>query len=78
MDTMLSQRPRSTQRFTALMDLYEKNYMLVRLLAPRLRDMEESGYVSCVEEAMPLEILDLKHERYSTSFRLTYRLSDKL
>ena len=59
------------------MDLYEHNYMLVRLLAPSLRSMANGDHVSEVVDALPLEIAELRHERYTSTFRLTYRLSER-
>ncbi len=60
------------------MDLYERNYVLMRLLAPQLRQMSESSHVSEAVDALPLEIAELKHERYTSTFRLTYCLTEKL
>lgn len=57
------------------MDVYERNYMLMRLLAPQLRRMSGAGIISTADEALPLEIVDLEHSRYTSTFRLTYRLS---
>lgn len=59
------------------MDLYERNYMLMRLLAPQLRAMQESNYLSEADDTLPLEVVDLAHERYTSTFRLTYRLSPR-
>jgi len=57
------------------MDLYERNYMLLRLLAPELRAMAEGSQLSTVPDTLPLELAELRHERYTSTFRLTYRLS---
>ena len=56
------------------MELYERNYMLVRLLAPALREATGTR-LSTVEGELPLEMRDIEHGRYTTTFRLTYRLS---
>lgn len=56
------------------MDLYERNYMLVRLLAPALSSATGTR-ISTVEGELPLEMRDIEHGRYTTTFRLTYRLS---
>jgi uncharacterized protein YqiB (DUF1249 family) len=78
MDFTLLHRPKTSGRFAALMDLYERNYMQMRLLAPRLASMKESVYVSETDDdSLPLEILELTHERYTSTFRLTYRLSER-
>ena len=74
MVTLSTPRPRTSGRFAALMELYERNYVLVRLLAPALR--EASGTLtSTVDGELPLEMRDVEHGRYTTTFRLTYRLS---
>ena len=70
----LMPRPRTSERFAALMELYERNYMLVRLLAPALASMRGTR-VSTVPGELPLEMRDIEHGRYTTTFRLTYRLS---
>lgn len=81
MQSTLTLRPRTSDRFASLMDLYERNYLLLRLLAPRLRSMAGESHVSQVPDAMPpglpLEIAELRHERYTSTFRLTYRLSPR-
>lgn len=43
MQTLLTKRRTTTGRFASLMELYETNYMLVRLLAPSLRHMHSVG-----------------------------------
>ena len=67
-------RPRTSGRFAALMELYERNYMLVRLLAPALASMGGTR-TSTVDGELDLEMRDVEHGRYTTTFRLTYRLS---
>lgn len=74
MQTPTTLRPRTSGRFGALMELYERNYMLVRLLAPALGQMTGTA-TSDVEGELPLELRDIEHGRYTTTFRLTYRLS---
>ena len=71
----LLHRPKTTERFTTLMEMYEKNYVLIRLLAPELKQMVQGRYVSSVEGAMPLELLVSEHSRYTSTFNLTYRFS---
>jgi len=68
-------RPRTSDRFSSLMELYERNYMLVRLLAPRLREMDVGEHVSRVDGAMSLELSQVEHDRYTSTFNLTYRFS---
>ena len=75
MYNMLRQRPRNSGRFASLMELYESNYMLVRLLAPSLRALEGQRYVSSGHGGIPLELSHLEHGRYTTTFNLSYRFS---
>lgn len=55
------------------METYENNYMLVRLLVPHLRQLEPGHYVSKVEGCLDLELSQIEHNRYTTTFNLTYR-----
>jgi len=71
----LLHRPKTTERFAALMEMYEKNYVLVRLLIPDLRDLGEGVYRSKVDGAMTLELTIESHNRYTTTFNLTYRFT---
>lgn len=57
------------------MELYEHNYLLIRLLVPELRSMKEGVHTSRIEGAMILEIRELSHSRYTSTFKLTYRFS---
>jgi len=59
------------------MEVYERNYMLVRLLAPDLREMTEGEHVSSAPGAMPLVLDRIAHDRYTTTFNLTYRFSSR-
>jgi len=77
MQTTLTLRPRTSGRFASLMELYERNYMLMRLLAPRLREMGEGEHVSRAPKAMPLVLSRIVHDRYTTTFNLTYRFSSR-
>lgn len=72
----LLHRPKTTERFTALMELYEKNYLLMRLLSPELKVLEPGTYVSQVNTSLPLELSVLTHSRYTSTFNLTYRFFD--
>lgn len=83
MQTVLTRQPTTSGRFSALMELYEQNYILIRLLAPELRNMQShlttsSGdrpvvHVSQVEGCLDLEISRVEHNKYTTTFNLTYR-----
>lgn len=75
MYSTLLHKPRSSGRFASLMELYEQNYLLMRLLAPELGKMQPNVYLSVVGGAMPLELSDIVHSRFTTTFKLTYRFS---
>ena len=75
MYSTLLHRPRNSGRFASLMELYEQNYLLMRLLAPELRSMSLGCYLSRAPGAMPLEVSNIVHSRYTTTFNLTYRFS---
>lgn len=68
------QKRRTSGRFASLMEQYEHNYILVRLLIPSLSDMHGGRlYVSRVEGCLNLELSQIVHDRYTTTFNLTYR-----
>ncbi len=73
-DTLLH-KPRNSGRLAALMELYERNYVLVRLLIPELRQLGEGVHVSQPEGAMPLELSAIEHSRFTSTFNLSYRFS---
>jgi len=64
------------------MDLYEQNYLMVRVLAPELRNMQgvstagssadQPVYISRVEGCLDLELSQIEHSKYTTTFNLTY------
>lgn len=75
MYSTLLHKPRNSGRFSSLMDLYEQNYMLVRLLAPELKQMGSGCFVSAAPGTLTLELSELQHSRYTSTFKLTYRFS---
>ena len=90
MQTVLTRKAPTSGRFSALMDLYEENYMMIRVLAPQLRSMvgvsscpdDNDGlleqavvYVSRVEGCLDLELSQIEHNKYTTTFNLTYRFT---
>lgn len=77
MQDTLMLRPKTTGRFNSLMELYENNYMLIRLLAPGLKAYQASSYVSRPDGLLPLELSEIEHNRYTTTFKLTYLFSSK-
>lgn len=65
------------------MELYENNYMLVRLLIPELRQLPASDadpvtYVSSVPGGLDLELSAIEKSKYTTTFNLTYRFTNDL
>jgi len=75
MQDTLVLRPKTTARFNSLMELYEKNYILIRLLAPDLKAFQLSTYLSSPDGLLPLELSHIEHNRYTTTFKLTYLFS---
>lgn len=75
MQDTLALRPKTSGRFNSLMELYENNYMLIRLLAPGLKTYQSSQYVSKPDGLLPLELSAIEHNRYTTTFKLTYLFS---
>ncbi len=60
--------------FAGLMDLYERNYMLVRRLSPML-PAAPCHTISKVEGGLDLHLSVLERHRYTTDLRLTYEFS---
>lgn len=77
LDTSLY-RPNTSGRFQSLMELYEENYRLIRLLVPALRGLNQDLYVSQARNALSLELFDIRQDRYTTTFKLTYRFTGPL
>ncbi len=75
-DTTLN-RPKTSGRFASLMELYEQNYMLLRLLVPELRSMGPGSFVSHPDGLLALELSAIEHNRYTSTFKLTYLFSEK-
>ena len=71
----LLHKPKNSGRFASLMELYEQNYVLIRLLAPALKNMGDGEFVSTAPGAMPLVLDHVEHNRYTTTFKLTYQFS---
>lgn len=89
MQTVLTRKRHALTRFSSLMELYENNYMLVRLLIPELRQIADATavsdqpgqrvvYVSTVEGCLDLELSAIEHSKYTTTFNLTYHFSNDL
>ena len=57
------------------MDLYEQNYILMRLLAPQLRTLRSREYTSRVDQCLPLYMTVVEKEKFTTTVCLTYRFT---
>jgi len=60
-------------RFGNLMELYEQNYVLLRLLIPDLKTANTGARVSRVAECLPLYMHLSEQSPYTSTLRLTYR-----
>ncbi len=60
------------------MELYENNYRMVRLLMPELCAMNGAVYLSQPDGRMQLELSQIEHNRYTSTFNLTYRFTESL
>jgi len=49
--------------------------MLIRLLAPGLREYHQKTYLSQPDKLLPLELSAIEHNRFTTTFKLTYLFS---
>lgn len=49
--------------------------MLIRLLAPELKSLKGDCYISRPDGLLPLELSGIEHNRYTTTFKLTYLFS---
>lgn len=64
---------KTSDRLARLMELYESNYLLIRLLIPDLSDMREDSYVSVRSDCLDLHLTVLERCKYTTTIKLTYR-----
>lgn len=64
-------KPRS---FSALMELYEQNYLRVRCLIPDLKNLEGS-HVSDALGCLTLRLVVLEQTRYTSTIHLSYLMS---
>ncbi len=69
----VQQKTRTSGRFCNLMELYEQNYLQLRLLIPALKRAEISTEVSKVPGCLPLYLQVIEKSPYTTTLRLTYR-----
>ena len=67
----------SSNRFVALMDIYEQNYLLMRTLVPKLSKLPVGERVSNIEGCLSLYLSVLEQEKYTTTLNLSYRFREK-
>jgi hypothetical protein len=73
MSLSTTQAGRSPSRIAALLELYERNYLLLEQLVPEL-DLPYAQAVSTSSSDLPLHLIVLERDRYTCSFRLTYEI----
>ena len=66
-------RTKTTERFGNLMELYERNYVQLRLLIPDLKHGPIATTVSDVPGCMTLYLQLTEQSPYTSTLRLTYR-----
>ena len=69
----VQERVKTSGRFGNLMELYEQNYLQLRLLVPDLKHGELATHVSRVEGCLPVYLQLMEQSPYTTTLRLTYR-----
>ena len=69
----VQQKSKTTDRFGNLMELYERNYVQLRLLIPDLRRAPLTTTVSNVVGCMTLYLQLVEQSPYTSTLRLTYR-----
>ncbi|MEM7258799.1 MAG: DUF1249 domain-containing protein [Pseudomonadota bacterium] len=76
MHCQLRQKYKTSDRFGNLMELYEKNYMQLRLLIPELKRIPQMPVVSHVSGCLPVYFKLLEQTPYTSRLHLTYRFGD--
>lgn len=66
-------RHKTSPRFCDLMELYEQNYLQLRLLVPQLKAAPATSAVSNVPGCMDLYMELTEKSRYTSTLRLTHR-----
>ncbi len=66
---------KTSNRLAKLMDLYETNYLQMRLLVPDLKLLEDSTYVSKREGCIDLRLNVIERFKYTTTIKLSYDFS---
>ena len=67
---------RKPSRISVLMELYERNYLLLEQLVPEL-DLPFVQAVSTSKSDLPLHLIALERGRYTSAFRLTYEIDGR-
>ena len=70
-NALVQQQP---SRIAVLMELYERNFLLLEQLVPEL-DLPFNQAVSTSVADEPLHLIALERGRYTSSFRLTYEIN---
>ena len=68
-------RNAQSRDFPGLMELYECNYMRLRLLVPDLANMPEDA-ISQADGALDLHLQVVERCKYTTTIKLTYQFFD--
>lgn len=69
----LGHRP---SRISALMELYERNFLLLEQLVPEL-ELPFNQAISTSETDPPLHLITIERSRYTSEFRLTYQIDGR-
>jgi uncharacterized protein len=70
---LLQHRP---SRIAALLELYERNFLLLEQLVPEL-ELPFNEAVSTTKTDPPLHLIALERGRYTSAFRLTYQIDGR-
>jgi len=73
MHCTVQQKSQTSGRFGNLMELYEQNYVQLRLLIPDLKNAETGARVSNVNGCLPVYMHLSEQSPYTSTLRLTYR-----
>jgi len=73
MHCQVQQKAKTTERFGNLMELYERNYVQLRLLIPDLKKGPITTSVSRIQGCMTLYLQLTEQSPYTSTLRLTYR-----
>lgn len=63
---------RNRQQFSSIMELYEKNYILLRQMLPEVKDLPDY-WVSRVPGHLDVHLWVLERAKFTTTLRMSYR-----